>query len=323
MNLNLPGSTVELLGVLRRALDADGAPVSADLATMLDDLGVLDLAAASSPDPENAQLNVVSAIEELARSGRRGPFAETIWARSQGLATGAGFVTIPNASLVGGDRLLPYGMYATGLVIGHAGSGRVALEVVPMPVDIRPAHIEVDEGHCWAALGADVSAFADLDAPYAWRCAAAAAVGYMSRASDMAVEHARTREQFGKPLGSFQAIQFRLAETHWRLLGLRLLVREAAWRADRGDPRAEAVSALAWLYARDVGRIITKHAHQVFGAIGFTHELGLTALTGATAAARAMYAARPAADVVRQARFLPEGQPPSTILGGFATAVFS
>jgi Acyl-CoA dehydrogenase, C-terminal domain len=314
---------VELLGVLRRALDADGAPVGADLATMLDDLGVLDVGAASSPDPENAQLNVVSAIEELARCGRRGPFAETIWARSHGLATGAGFVTIPTVTLVGGDRLLPYGKYATGLVVGLAESGRLALEVVPMPADIRAAHIEVDEGHCWAALGADVSAFVDLDAPYAWRCAAAAAVGYMSRASDMAVEHARTREQFGKPLGSFQAIQFRLAETHWRLLGLRLLVREAAWRADRSDPRADALSALAWLYARDVGRIVTKHAHQVFGAIGFTHELGLTGLTGATAAARAMYPARAAAEVVRQARSLPEGQPPSTILGGFATAAAS
>ena len=123
-------------------------------------------------------------------------------------------------------------------------------------------------------------------------------------ATDLAIAHAHERVQFGRPLASFQALQFRLVECHWRLLGLRLLVREAGWRADRNDGRAYVVSALAWLYARDVGRLVTKHTPQIFGAIGFTREMGLTTVTGSAATLRALYPARDAAVVVRAGRAL-------------------
>ncbi len=313
MNVELPEATVDFTEVLSRAL-RDESSRGATLFTVLDELGVLDLVGAESADAPNGQLNAVVALEEIARSGRRAPVAETMWARGRGLDTGAGFVAIASAPVSSGDRLLPYGALAASVLLGSPRSPIIAA----MPVGLRPAHIEIDPDHLWLPDSVEASSFAALDQGFAWRAAAATVLGAMANATAMAIAHARDRVQFGKPLASFQALQFRLAECHWRLMGLRLLVREAAWRADRGDARADALSALAWLYARDVGRIVTKHAHQVHGAIGFTRELGLTTVTGAAAMLRALYPAGDAARLVHDARGWAGDVPPSTILGGFA-----
>jgi hypothetical protein len=312
MNLELPDDTIEFAAVIARAL----ADEHADLFPTLDALGVLDLAGAESADPTNANINVAVALEEVARAGRRAPVAETIWARGHGLDTGPGFVAAASDERTGDDRLVPCGSVAASLLAGSVE----APTVLAMPESARPARIEIDPGHLWLPSSEEAPSLAALDAAYAWRAAAATTVGAMSKATDMAIEHARNRVQFGKPLAAFQALQFRLAECHWRLLGLRLLVREAAWRADRDDPRAAAVSALTWLYARDVGRIVTKHAHQLHGAIGFTRDLGLTTLTGSVATLRATNPAGPAVEVVKAARGWDGTVPPSTVLGGFRTS---
>jgi hypothetical protein len=312
VNVNLPDATLEFADVLRRALEHPPASSAALFATV-DRLGVLDLLGAESGDPANAHLNTVVALEQVARAGQRAPIAETIWLRGHGLRSDDGFVAIASGAVAGADRLLPYGALARSMLTGSVGLA----SIVSIPVGSAPAHIEIDRDHLWIAGDVTAPSFVALDQSFAWRAAAASTVGSMTRASEMAIEHARSRVQFGKPLASFQALQFRMAECSWRLLGLRLLVREAAWRADRLDPRADAVSALAWLYAREVGRIVTKHAHQVHGAIGFTRELGLTTLTGASATLRALYPAGEAAAVVRAARGWDDPVPPSTILGGF------
>jgi hypothetical protein len=276
---------------------------------------VIDLAGEDSADPGNAQLNVAVALEEIARAGRRAPVAESIWARARGLDVTAGFVALPAGAAVDGERLVPYGSAAESSLSGGAD----ALVATPMPASTRLARIEIDDGHLWLSDDHAGPTLLDLDRGFAWRAAAASTVGAMAKATDMAIDHARNRVQFGRPLASFQALQFRLAECHWRVLGLRLLVREAAWRADRGDSRAEVVSALAWLYAREVGRIVTKHAHQVHGAIGFTRELGLTAVTGSAAMLRALYPASDAARLVRESRGWEGAVPPSTVLAGFCS----
>ncbi len=313
MNVELPEATTEFAVVISRAqrrLVAWRHLVHACSTSWVCSTS----SAAKSADAPNAQLNAVVALEEIARSGARAPVSETMWARGRGLDTGAGFVTIASASLAGGDRLLPYGAFATGVLLGPPQSPTVGL----MPAGVRPARIEIDSDHLWMPAGVEAPSFAALDQGFAWRAASATVLGAMANATAMAIAHARDRVQFGKPLASFQALQFRLAECHWRLMGLRLLVREAAWRADRGHSRAAAVSALAWLYARDVGRIVTKHAHQVHGAIGFTRELGLTTVTGTAAMLRALYPAGDAARLVHDARGWTGDVPPSTILGGFA-----
>lgn len=104
-----------------------------------------------------------------------------------------------------------------------------------------------------------------------WRVAVAAEmVGAMQGALDHTVRHLTEREQFGKPLGSLQAIQHRLAEAHVRVEGARWLVRSAAWQDASG-----AAAALAAGHASEAARLIGTDMHQLSGAIGFTLEFDL------------------------------------------------
>ncbi|HXM55424.1 MAG TPA: acyl-CoA dehydrogenase family protein [Candidatus Dormibacteraeota bacterium] len=100
---------------------------------------------------------------------------------------------------------------------------------------------------------------------------AAYLVGLARGALALAAGRAREREQFGQPIGRFQAVGFRLAELTARAEGARLLTHLAAWEADAGrDPRLTALQALSM--AADLAREVTATAVQVHGAVGITEE---------------------------------------------------
>lgn len=102
--------------------------------------------------------------------------------------------------------------------------------------------------------------------------AAAAANGGCEHALDITVQYAKDREQFGKPLGAFQAISHYLADARTVLDGSKVLTYEAAWARDRGDATAPKLAAMAKLFAGDAFRDTTAMAQQVFGGVGFTVE---------------------------------------------------
>lgn len=105
----------------------------------------------------------------------------------------------------------------------------------------------------------------------AWRVALAAeAAGALQAALDHTVEHLSGRHQFGKPLGSLQAVQHRLAEAHVWVQGSVWLARAAAWRSDDF-----AVSACAATHAAQTIKAVAADLHQLSGAIGFTTEFDL------------------------------------------------
>jgi alkylation response protein AidB-like acyl-CoA dehydrogenase len=87
----------------------------------------------------------------------------------------------------------------------------------------------------------------------------------------MAVEHASTRHQFGKPLGAFQALSHYLADAATLVDGVQTLVWEAAWARDAGRPVGR-LAPMAKLAAGDAFRDVTAMAQQVFGGVGFTVE---------------------------------------------------
>lgn len=127
---------------------------------------------------------------------------------------------------------------------------------------------------------------------------AATLVGVMDRALGIAVHHLCTRRQFGKPIGSFQALQHRAASCHVDVAASRAVVREAALAVD--GPRRRGAAAAAKAYVGDAALRVTREAIQFHGAIGFTDEhdiglfhrraLALAAADGGTAAARATWA---------------------------------
>ena len=95
---------------------------------------------------------------------------------------------------------------------------------------------------------------------------ASEAAGLMQAALDSTVEHLRARKQFGRPLGSFQALRHRMAECAVLTGGVRWLALKAASTATEGD------AALAAFHAQESATRITYELHQMLGAMGMTLE---------------------------------------------------
>ena len=96
-------------------------------------------------------------------------------------------------------------------------------------------------------------------------------VGAMRAVLEMTVAYAQDRVQFGRPIGSYQAIQHYLADMWVDILGTRTLVMKAAWKLATDQP-ADREVGMAKARAGEMGRKATTVGHRIFGAIGFTME---------------------------------------------------
>jgi alkylation response protein AidB-like acyl-CoA dehydrogenase len=101
---------------------------------------------------------------------------------------------------------------------------------------------------------------------------AAQALGIAQGATDYAAAYARERKQFGKPINSFQAIQFKLADMETQCAAGRELLYQASARIDRSDPEIGKYSAMAKLFCSDVAMRVTVEAVQVLGGYGYVKE---------------------------------------------------
>ncbi|MBM7515044.1 acyl-CoA dehydrogenase family protein [Nocardioides nitrophenolicus] len=97
--------------------------------------------------------------------------------------------------------------------------------------------------------------------------AAAEQLGVTEGALRLTSEYAKTREQFGRPIGTFQAVSQRLADGFIDVLGQRLTLWQAIWRLDQGLPAATEV-ATAKLWAADAGHRIAHTTVHVHGGVG-------------------------------------------------------
>ncbi|HEY1024503.1 MAG TPA: acyl-CoA dehydrogenase [Sphingobacteriaceae bacterium] len=100
---------------------------------------------------------------------------------------------------------------------------------------------------------------------------AAQALGIASGAYELAVQYAKERKAFGKPISHHQAIQFKLADMATEIEAARLLCLKAAWLKDQGLPYAQA-SSMAKLYASQVAMKTTVEAVQIHGGYGYVKE---------------------------------------------------
>jgi alkylation response protein AidB-like acyl-CoA dehydrogenase len=101
---------------------------------------------------------------------------------------------------------------------------------------------------------------------------AAELLGAASRVLEMSVDYAKDRNQFGKPIGSFQAIKHRLADALVDVEGMRSSVYYAAWSIDAGEPAASLAASAAKAWCSDAARRVMASGLQVHGGIGFTWE---------------------------------------------------
>ena len=98
------------------------------------------------------------------------------------------------------------------------------------------------------------------------------AIGIAERALQMAIDYANTRETFGRPIGTNQAIQWMIADSETELEAARWLVLRAAWTVDQGlDPRH--ASSMAKLYGAAMVNDVVDRVLQIHGGLGYTREL--------------------------------------------------
>ena len=100
----------------------------------------------------------------------------------------------------------------------------------------------------------------------------AQAVGIAQGALDHAIHYAQERVQFGKPIASFQAIQFTIADMATQVEAARALVYQAAAQIDAGIESVEKLSAIARLYASDAAMKVTTDAVQILGGYGYMRD---------------------------------------------------
>jgi len=101
---------------------------------------------------------------------------------------------------------------------------------------------------------------------------AAQALGIGRAALDCACAYAKERQQFGKPLAAFQAIQWMIAGMACELDAARLLVHRAAWQKDQKSGRYSMASAMAKLKAAEVASFCANKALQIHGGYGYSTE---------------------------------------------------
>jgi short-chain 2-methylacyl-CoA dehydrogenase len=106
---------------------------------------------------------------------------------------------------------------------------------------------------------------------------AAMGLGLAQGAFDLASAYARERQQFGQPIGKFQAIQFHLADMTTEIEAGRNLVYKAAWLKDQGRPFAQA-AAIAKLYTGELANRVVNSALQIHGGYGFMDEYAISRL---------------------------------------------
>ncbi|MFC6148778.1 MULTISPECIES: acyl-CoA dehydrogenase family protein [Mumia] len=168
---------------------------------------------------------------------------------------------------------------AEGIVVLDGADLVLAIGAVAEPVDdlgfTGAASVRLDEpGVERTVLARDEEAYASwLGGVARWHAGTAAVlVGIAEEALRVAVEYATVREQFGVPIGSFQAIQHTLAEVAIEVDGARLLSRAAAWSLDHAEPDRGGVATAAYAFASDVAVRAAEACLHVHGGYGFTLE---------------------------------------------------
>ena len=121
----------------------------------------------------------------------------------------------------------------------------------------------------------DIAAAFELGRERAALGTAAQLIGLSRRMLDMAVQYAKDREQFGKPIGAQQAVKHRLANALIEQEFARPLVYRAGWSMASAADDAPVAVSLAKIYAGEAARFVAKQALQVHGAIGYTIECDL------------------------------------------------
>jgi alkylation response protein AidB-like acyl-CoA dehydrogenase len=97
-------------------------------------------------------------------------------------------------------------------------------------------------------------------------------VGGAEKAMEMCVDYGKTRVQFGRPIGSFQAVKHKIADMKVWVENAKSVVYYAAWAVDRDAPEASRAASMAKAYCSEMYTQVTANGIQVHGGVGFTWD---------------------------------------------------
>jgi acyl-CoA dehydrogenase len=238
-----------------------------DLWAAIEGSGFLDLLSTEDEDPAETGAAAFCLIRNAGRALLPAPLGETMLARIVLREAG---LAVPDGPLVLSSLRAPYGRYAKAGV-QMSPSLTFLMTVTGQEAASVNAAGEPRDTLNWLQAG---------NAPNAWAMRAVLAAGALIRAAQMAgaierilmltADYARTRNQFGKPIGQFQAIQQQLAV----LAGQAASASVAAAHAFRQWRHQDFVmlAAAAKIRAGEAAGAAISIAHQTHGAIGITHE---------------------------------------------------
>jgi alkylation response protein AidB-like acyl-CoA dehydrogenase len=161
------------------------------------------------------------------------------------------------------DGLVP-DLAAVDWVVTEEGAARAEGEELPTMDETRPLG-RLANGERTPLPGA-------LDRPRTLAALACEALGIAQKALELGVQHAQERQQFGKPIGVYQAVSHKLADTYVETELARSLAYWAAWCVAERDEQAPVAAAAAKAFAAEAAVAACERAIQVHGGIGFTWE---------------------------------------------------
>jgi alkylation response protein AidB-like acyl-CoA dehydrogenase len=256
------------------------------------ELGVIDMAVGQAAGGWGASvLDLALVAEQLGRALAPAPVIEaqvaarllgrldspTAGGTLEAALAGERLVTLAlHPSRGGRAGLVPAGAVADDVVVLDGDRLLlVALEGARTPVEnlgsMPLADLEVGGG-VELAVGAEAGAAIDAALDDWLALTAAALVGCGARALELGVAYVKERTAWGVPIGSFQAISHRLADSATAIDGARLLAYEAAWAADADPARAPELAALAFAFAAESARDSSYRSLHFHGGYGFMLE---------------------------------------------------
>jgi alkylation response protein AidB-like acyl-CoA dehydrogenase len=253
-----------------RAVAGDPAGYSGAMWKEIVDLGWTGVAF----DESMGFLEACLLAEEFGRFAVPAPFVTTL---TCGMAVeslreeiAAGGVYTFASAVDGVADLVPYAASASGFVVSSGDATSVVSEAAEIT---RQDVVGLDPKYRvrFAAPGTPVDVAVSRVHEFGAAATCAEMVGGAQAVLDATVEYAKQREQFGKPIGTFQAVQHHCANMAIDVLGARFIAYEAIWRLSRGLPAAVEV-AVAKSWVSEAYERVCALGHQIHGAIGFTAE---------------------------------------------------
>jgi alkylation response protein AidB-like acyl-CoA dehydrogenase len=173
------------------------------------------------------------------------------------------------------DYMIVAGRSSKGVTLAIVPTDQAGVEVTQLVTIARDKQCEVKlNGATGQLLGTDGGGWASLD-PVLQRYTVgecAYLVGLAQMDFEISVDYAKERVQFGRPIGSFQAIQHKCADMVTDVDGSRFIMYKAAWSVNSGQDDAQLDVNMAKAWCSEATRRVVAHGQQIHGGIGFTKD---------------------------------------------------